>query len=188
MSTNKKNAICINGTREQKAFTDYVSQCRSDNDTARSTNFFSESVTTIQSQFENLRAQFDDLIHTGDSISSIMNLTGNTATHADSKITSLTKRKEVLLQTLKEKRRIADSADKSFLEDIMHKTPGKKELAPSLQDATLLLFWSGWITMVLTLTAVRWFSPGGTWQAGAITFILMVLVTGALYSLLIRIA
>jgi hypothetical protein len=187
MSTNKKNAICVNGTREFKAFNDYISKCRSDDDTARSTNFFSSSAGLIQVQFQILRAQLDDLIHTGDSISSIMNLTGNTTKQADSKIISLSKKKEVLLQTLKEKRRIADSADKSFLEDIMHHKP-KTELAPSLQDATLLLFWSGWITMVLTLSAVRWFSPGGTWQAGGVTLLLLLLVTVALYSLLIHIA
>jgi hypothetical protein len=187
MSTNQKNAICLTGTQESTSFNKYISQCRSSDDTARSTNFFSESAAVIQGQFQALRAQTDDLIRTGDSINSMMNLTGNTVKNADSRIMSLTKKKETLLQTIKDKRRIIDSADKSFLEDIMHHKP-KAEFAPSLQDATLLLFWSGWIVMVFTITAIRWFSPGGTFQAGATTFLLMALVTFALYSLLVQVA
>jgi hypothetical protein len=98
------------------------------------------------------------------------------------------KRKEQeVIRKAAEKRRIADSADKSFIEDIMHKTP-RKELAPSIQDGVLLLFWFGWLTMMVTLVVIRWFSPGGTWKAGMFTLLLLTILTVCVYGLLLRIA
>ena len=69
----------------------------------------------------------------------------------------------------------------------MHKTP-RKELAPSIQDGVLLLFWFGWLTMMITLVVIRWLSPGGTWKAGLFTLLLLTILTICVYGLLLRIA
>jgi len=187
MTTNPTNAICVPGTDIPNAFNTYIKSCRSNEDSARASNFFSESISTIQDQFHLLRAQFDDLIKTGDAVDTMANLTGNSSGGVSSRIENLQQKHKTLQDSIEEKRRIANSADRSFLEDIMHKQP-HRELAPSIQDGALLIFWFGWLVMVLTLVAIRWFSPGGTWQAGMITLLLLTLLTVCVYGLLIRIA
>jgi len=187
MDTDKQDASCLSGTNETTTFNNYIKKCRTINDTRRSTNFFSESKESIKDTFKTLRAQFDDLLMTGDSVDTMLNLTGSTNGTIEKQIGELTKKKESVLQEIKHYRNISDSADKSFLEDIYNGTP-QKELAPSLQDATLLLFWFGWLIFIITLTSVRWFSPSGTWKSGLFTFFLLVLVTLCMYSLLVQIA
>ena len=64
----------------------------------------------------------------------------------------------------------------------------KKPFIPNLQDLTLLVFWFGWLFMIVTIVAVRWFSPGGGWKAGSFTMGLMLLVTMCVYALIVQIA
>jgi len=123
----------------------------------------------------------------GDAIMTVSNLSGNSLEGVDSRITDLQNKKKELQKTIDTHRRQTNSTDKTFLEDVMNGTP-QKQTAPTLQDATLLLFWFGWIVIVITLISVRWFSPGGSWQAGLITLLLLVLVSACLYSLLVQIA
>lgn len=118
---------------------------------------------------------------------SIANLTGNSLEAVDKRIRDLQNEKKSLQEERDTYQRHSKSSDKSFLEDVMNGTP-QAQTAPSLQDATLLLFWFGWIVIVFTLTAVRWFSPGGSWMAGLFTLFLLILVTACLYSLLVQIA
>jgi hypothetical protein len=187
LATDTKDAMCLSGTSQTATFNDYITKCRSTNDTRMSTNFFSEAKENIKSTFESLRAQFDDLIMTGDSIDTMANLTGTTTGAVDNQILELRQKKENLLKEIKHYKRISDSANKTFLEDIYNGTP-QKELAPSLQDVAMLLFWFSWIVMIFTLTAVRWFSPGGTWRAGLFTLLLLLLVSVCVYALLVRVA
>jgi len=78
-------------------------------------------------------------------------------------------------------------ADRTFLEDVMNGAP-QQQTAPTLQDITLLLFWFGWLTLMILLVYVRWASPGGGWKSGVFTLALMVFVTICVYALLIRVA
>ena len=178
---------CVPGTDIPNNFQTYMDVCRSDGVKNLATNFFDKSTRTIQEQFATLRAQYTDLIATGDSVNTLLNLTGNSGTEIKGRINTLTTQKNELLQSINEKRRIADSADKSFIEDIMHKTP-RKEFIPSIQDGVLFLFWFGWLTMMITLVIIRSFSPGGTWKAGMFTFLLLTILTICVYGLLLRIA
>ena len=178
---------CVTGTDIPNNFQTYMDVCRSKDVKDVSSNFFEQSTRTIQEQFITVRAQSLDLITTGDSVDAVMNLSGNSGSEVKKRIDTLGKQNRELLQSIDEKRRIADSADKSFIEDIMHKTP-RKELAPSIQDGVLLLFWFGWVTMMVTLVVIRWFSPGGTWKAGLFTFLLLTILTICVYGLLLRIA
>jgi len=187
LAVDTKDAMCLTGTSETTTFNNYIAKCRTSNDTAMSMNFFSEAKAKLKDTFTTLRAQFDDLLMTGDSVNTLANLTGTTTGAVDNQILDLKSKKTKLLNEIKHYRRLSDSADKSFLEDIYNGTP-QKELIPSLQDIAMLLFWFGWSIMVFTLTAVRWFSPGGTWQAGLFTLLLLILVTVCVYALLIRIA
>jgi hypothetical protein len=178
-------AICT--VPDKTSFTEYMARCRTTADESRATNFFIESKVKFKNIFNDFRAQYDDLIITGDQFSTLAGLSGATTGKANDQLNALSKKETMLLAELKSYRRISDSADKSFLEEIMHGRP-QKELAPSLQDAVLLLFWFSWLVMSITLVAVRWGSPGGGWRAGSFTLLLMLLVTLFLFALLNQIA
>jgi hypothetical protein len=179
------SAICT--TPGTTSFTAYMASCRTPNDLSMANNFFSESKAKFTNIFSDFKAQYSDLITTGNNVNTLANLSGATVGGANTQLNSLSKKKTELLAEIKSYRRMSDSADKSFLEDIMHGTP-QKELAPSLQDAVLLLFWFSWILISLTLVLVRWGSPGGGWRAGSFTLLLLFLVTLFLYALLNQVA
>jgi len=185
--TDQRDASCLGGTNETNAFQSYLGKCRTNADTTRATNFFNESLQSIQDTFQKLRAQGDDLIILGDSMAAITNLSGNSINGVNNRIKDLQNQVKELQTTKNKYLQHSKSADKSFLEEVMNGTP-QAQTAPSLQDATLLLFWFGWIVMIFTLTAVRWFSPGGSWKAGIFTLFLLILVTACLYALLVQIA
>ena len=187
MATNQKNATCLPNTTQTKAFQTYVTQCRTASDTARATNFFSNSIQDYKSVFQSLRAQFDDLIVLGDSVNTLTNAAGQTVTDVDSQLTELQKKKDSLLATIQSLRRKSEAVDKSFLEDIMHGTP-QEEVAPSLQDAVLGLFWFGWTVMIATLVGIRWMSPGGNYKAGLFTFAVLFLITICVYAIIQKVA
>lgn len=182
---NTGSAICLVGTSETTSFNNYVNSCRTQADTQRANNFFSESVAKYKESFDHFRAQYDDLIVTGDSINSLMGLTGATADGVNRQIDALTKKKDLVKAEIEELRRRGESADKSFLEDIMHAQP-KKEAAPSLQDAVLLLFWFGWAVLMATLIAVQFLTNG--WRSGLFSSAIIALVTLCLFALLRQLA
>jgi len=186
-NTDNRDASCLGGTTETKAFETYLGKCRTNADTTRATNFFSQSLQSIKDTFQSLRAQGDDLVIMGDSIMAVANLSGNSVDAVDSRIAGLQREKKELQEERDTHLRHSKTSDKGFLEEVMNGTP-QPQTAPTLQDATLLLFWFGWIVIVFTLTAVRWFSPGGSWKAGVLTLLLLILVTACLHSLLVQIA
>jgi hypothetical protein len=186
--TDARNAKCLVGTNESRTFQQYVADCRTSQDNVRATNFFSESTQKYKEAFDSLRAQFDDLIITGDSMNSLVGLAGATTDGANRQLDTLTKRKDQLLSEINHYRLQGGAADKSFLEDVMHDRAPKNEVAPSLQDVTLLLFWFGWLVMVFTLVAVRYLSPDGNWRSAAFTLVIMLLVTVCMYAILKQVA
>lgn len=186
--TDARNAKCLVGTSESRTFQQYVTDCRTSQDRTRATNFFSESIQKYKDAFESLRAQFDDLIITGDSMNSLVSLSGATTDGVNKQIDTLTKRKDQLLSEINQYRMAGGAADKSFLEEIMHDRAPKKEVAPSLQDVTLLLFWFGWVVMGVTLVAVRFMSPDGNWKSAAFSLVILLLVTVCLYAILKQVA
>jgi secreted trypsin-like serine protease len=187
MAVKQTNASCLPNTSQTNTFRQYITQCRTASDTARATNFFSNSIQSYKDTFQSLRAQFDDLIVLGNSVNTLTNATGQTATGVDTQITEHQKKKDKLLADIQSLRRQSEASDKSFLEDVMHGTP-QEEIAPSLQDAVLLLFWFGWAIMALTLVGIRWMSPGGTYKAGLFTFAVLFLITVCIYAILQKVA
>lgn len=183
MVANQKNATCLPNTTQTTAFQTYVSQCRSAQDTARAMNFFSNAIQEYKGTFQSLRAQFDDLILLGDKVNILTNATGQTVNGVDGQIGDLQKKKDTILAEIQSLRRSSDAADKTFLEDVMHGTP-KEEVAPSMQDAVLLLFWFGWTVMIATLVGIRWMSPGGNYKAGLFTFAVLFLITICIYAII----
>lgn len=187
-ATENRNAKCLTGTSDTLTFQNYIQTCRTASDTRRATNFFSDSIQTYKDTFANLRAQYDDLSMTGDSMNSLMSLTGTSVQDADKQIDTLTKRKDMLLAEITEYRRIGGAADRSFLEDVMQGRYPQKEVAPSLQDVSLLLFWFGWVLLSVVLLFVRIYSPGGNWRSGLFVFTLLLLVTVCIYAILKQVA
>lgn len=187
MATNQRNATCLPNTVQTRAFQTYVSQCRTASDTTRSNNFFSNAIQEYKGTFQSLRGQFDDLILLGDKVNTLTNATGQTVDGVDDQIGDLQKKKDRTLSEIQTVRRSSDASDKSFLEDVMHGT-SKEEVAPSMQDAVLLLFWFGWTVLMFTLVGIRWMSPGGNYKAGLFTFVVLFLITICMYALIQKVA
>jgi hypothetical protein len=186
-SVNTAQAKCLTGTAETKNFQEYVNLCRTTDDTRRANNLFAPAIADFTGAFEKMRAEFDDLIIIGDGTTVMANLAGNTTGQVDDQLSGFQKRKDMLLAELKAVRNQVQGIDKGFLDTIMQGTP-EKELAPTLQDWSLLLFSFAWMLMVLTLTAIRYMSPGGGWKPAAFTFALLLLVTLCLYGILQQVA
>ena len=181
------DATCLVNSSETSNFNQYVAKCRQSIDTSRANNFFSQSISQFKDIFQQLRSQYDNLIVSGDSQNTMATLSGNTMDGVNKQLRSLKKEKDELLYKVKKEQNQAQSADRMFLDDIMH---GKEQeqVYPSLQDFSLGLFFFGWIVMCFVLMYIRGTSPGGGVMAVLMTFMLLVVISGALYSLLSYIA
>jgi hypothetical protein len=133
--------------------------------------------------FETLRGQTTDLLQTGDKVSILADTGANTTAAANERVNALSRSRDLLRAEKQKYRRQAETADKAFLEDVMHGNP-KGSPAMTLQDATLLLFFFSWLLMIVVLVAVRWGSPGGSFGSAALTLLLLLFVTIVLYGLI----
>jgi gas vesicle protein len=183
MATNQANAICLTNTQETQNFTTYMNTCRTLDDTSRANNFFTTSIVNFKEIFQNLRAQYENILIAGDAQNSLMSLSGNSASGVQKQLTQLQSRKEKLKEEIQSHQSRAEASDRAFLDDIMHGTP-KKELMPTLQDVSLGIFVFGWVVMSIVLVAVRWGAPDGNWRSAAFTFILLFFTSICVYSLL----
>jgi hypothetical protein len=122
-NTDNRNSSCLGGTNETKAFQNYLGTCRTNADTTRATNFFSQSLQSIKDTFQSLRAQGDDLIIMGDSIMAVANLSGNSVDAVDTRIGGLQREKKELQEERDTYQRHSKTSDKGFLEEVMNGTP-----------------------------------------------------------------
>jgi hypothetical protein len=180
-------AKCLPNTSETLNFNTYLSSCRTPEDIARANNLFTPSINEFKDTFAQLRAEFDNLIIAGDNMTVMANLAGSSSSEVNNQLDALSKKKAMLMSEIKATRSQSEAMDKSFMDTIMHGNP-EEELAPSLQDGSLLLFWFSWLIITITLVMVRWGSPQGTWKAGLFTFCIMTLVTLCLYALMREVA
>jgi len=185
-NTNTTNAQCLQSSSLVQSFTEYITQCRTSSDTTMAKHMFPDA-EAFKSVFQNFRSQFDDMIHTGDAMSALANLSGATVSGADQQIQQLDEKKSSIRSEIAKYRRISESADRSFMDTIVEGQP-QEQLAPTLQDITLLVFWFGWLVMTVLLVWVRWASPGGGWQSGLFTLTLLLVATLCVYALLVNIA
>lgn len=185
MQTNQRDAICLSGTEDSSKFQSYVQRCRTTDDTRVALNFLSASLDKYKRIFQSYRDQFNNLMLTADSFATSTG--AQTASTLNAQKQSLMKRRDTLKQQTQYYRRLADSAEKNFLEDIYRGTPQKEEI-PSLQDVALFTFWLGWLIMGIALVAVRWLSPGGTFMSAVFALLLLALTTVCVYALLKQVA
>jgi hypothetical protein len=187
LDKNQGDSICLANTTQTADFGAYINTCRKALDTSRVNNFFSKTSSEFKGLFQQLRAQYDNLIVMGDSQNSLASLSGNNQQGVSDQIKSLTKKKEELTYEVKKLQSQAQSSDKMFLDDIMHRQE-KQEVFPSIQDFALGLFVFGWIMMSFVLIYVRGTSPGGGILPGFITFLLLLIVSMCLYGILSYVA
>lgn len=174
-----KNSKCLSTSSETSQFKTYIDQCKTPSDTAVATTFLSGTIDKYKGLFSTRRAQYDDLIITGNNLAALNGSTGD----MDSQINKLSKQKAELQHQIEVNRSESSAYDQTFLEDIYNGTPDKK-LAPTLQDVSLLLFWFGWLVMSVVLIYVRTMSPGGTFQSGLFVFVLLLLVTLCVFAII----
>ena len=186
MATNTTDAQCLKSSSLGQSFDRYITSCRTNADTVMAKNMFPDAAV-FKNNFQKLRAQFDDMLTTGDSMNALANLSGATVSGADQQIKQLQDKKDGVQREIGKYRRISESADRTFMDDVMNGAP-QEELAPTLQDIALLLFWFGWLTMAIIIVLVRWMSPGGGWRSGIFTLALILLVTLCVYALVVQVA
>jgi hypothetical protein len=184
LQTDQGSAKCLPNSAETAQFRQYIDSCRTQQDTRIAGTFLSGTIEQYIALFDSYRSQYTDLMISADGLNSS---TTNVGALDDSKNT-LHKQKEKLKAEIKYNRRVSNSADKTFLEDIYNKTPPKKTLIPNLDDIVLLLFWFSWLVMSIVLVAVRWTSPGGGWMAGLFTGVILLLVTVCVFALIAQLA
>jgi hypothetical protein len=183
-----ENATCLNGQNVgNMTFETYVNTCLKDGDRTKLNTLFNEFGDKIGLTYNAAWREFSALMATYDGINTFKTNTNSTTTDADATLVTLNKKKEELKEELKRYRSEAEAKNQSFLDSILQGTP-KETLTPTLQDATLLLFWFGWILLGVTLIFVRWFSPGGGWKSGLFATLLLLLVTLCLYAVLQKVA
>jgi hypothetical protein len=185
--TSTLQAQCLPNTSQTQTFNSYIANCRTNSDRTRANNLFSPAISQFKDTFAQLRSQFDELIITGDNAAVVGNLTGSSVAEVNNQISELTKKKDMVMAEIHSLRTQVEASDRSFLDKVMN-GPSEKELAPSLQDVSLLLFFFGWLIILITIVMVRWLSPGGGWRAGLFTFVLMILVTVCVYAILKQVA
>jgi hypothetical protein len=185
MPTNERDATCLGGTEDSSRFQSYVSRCRTTDDTRVAMNFLTQTLEKYKAVFQNYRDQFNNLMISADALAS--NTNAQTRQQLEDQKNALFKRRDTLKQEISNYRRISDSAEKAFLEDIYHGTPQKEE-SPTLQDVALFSFWLGWLVMGLVLVAVRWGSPGGNFMSAVFALLILALTTVCVYALLKQVA
>lgn len=182
LDTDRENAKCLSNSQETAQFQEYIKSCRTTNDNRLASTFLAGIIERYVSFFEQYSSQYTDLMISADGLST---LTGNTNAIND-QVNNLQSQKEKINKKIEHYRRISNSADKSFIEDIYNGSP-QKELAPSLQDVALIVFWFGWLIMSIVLVAVRTASGGG-WRAGLFTAVLLLLVSVCVFAILAQVA
>jgi hypothetical protein len=187
--TAQENAKCLGDVSiGDQTFGQFVNTClQSNNNNTRLNTIFKSLESQFIDAWVQSRAEFGNLMNTYKGINTFKQNTNSTTTDADATITTLTKKKEDLSEELKRYKSEADAKNQSFLDSILQGTP-KETLSPTLQDATLLLFWFGWILLGVALIFVRWMSPGGGWKSGLFATLLLLLVTLCLYAVLQQVA
>jgi hypothetical protein len=180
------NAVCLKGAQlGSLTFPQYVQQCLKGNDLASVETNFSYLESKFIDSYEKLKAQYDDLIITNNNVKNLSQRSGIDTVNQS--IQSLTKKKNQLEEELKRYKSEAEAKNQSFLDSILQGRP-QETLAPTLQDATLMLFWFGWILLGATLIFVRWLSPGGTWRSALFATVLLLLATLSIYAVLQKVA
>jgi hypothetical protein len=189
MASNE-NAVCLNpNTTElgKLTFPGYVAKCLKGDDATRLNTIFNSLEGNFIQAYSESREQFGNLINTYNGVRDLKTKTNSSTQDADATLNTLEKKKKNLEEELKRYTSEAEAKNQSFLDSILQGTP-KETLTPTLQDATLLIFWFGWVLLAVTLVAVRWLSPGGGWRAGLFAAILILLVTLCLYAVLQKVA
>ena len=181
----ERNAMCLTGTSQSNTFQEYLTACRTNDDSSRANNFFTDVNNNFKSTFESLKAEYDNLITMGNGTNDLATLSGTTITQTDGRLSAFTKKKDLLLAEIKAVKAQGEAADRSFMNEIVNGNPQGSSV-PSLQDISLLLFWFAWIVMVVVLLGVR-FSSGGI-KGLLVTFVVLFLVTIAMYALLLQLA
>lgn len=187
-ATSDTNSICLtNAQLGSNTFPQYVQTCLKDGDLARVNTIFKSLESQFIDAWRESRAEFGNLLNTYIGINTFKKNTNSSTEDANATLTTLTKKKDQLEEELKRYKSEAEAKNQSFLDSILQGTP-KETLTPTLQDATLMLFWFGFILLGVTLIFVRWFSPGGNWKSGLFASILLILITLCIYAVLQQVA
>jgi hypothetical protein len=179
MAAGPTNAKCVNPD-EQAKFRSFLDTCIPQ---LPGGQVFQNAYDRYVGLFETLRGQATDLLQTGDRISVFADTGASTTAAANERLNALTRSRDTLRAEKNKFRRQAETADKAFLEDIMHGNP-KGSPAMTLQDATLLLFFFSWLVMTIVLVSVRYGSPGGSLTSAGLTVLLLLFATSVMYGLI----
>lgn len=186
------DAQCTGAGAYKTGFDSYIQSCLNTGDITALKNLFdglnldssdkrSERDTTNK---EILDGAYDEAITLGNTLN---DSTGNNAI-SEAQLKKLQDEKSRLTKELRDLTQEAQSADRTFLDTLIEKEEPKYETFPSLQDASLAIFWIGWLVVGIVLVLGKFKGPEGSFRTGLIVFMLFVLVTVLVYGLLKKVA
>lgn len=190
--TGQSDAQCTGAGAYKTGFDGYVQSCITTGDITALKNLFNGlNLQTSDKRNQNdttnkevLDSAYTEAIALGDRLNDIAgNTTGN-----DAQMKKLQEEKERLSRELRNLTQEAQSADRTFLDTLIEKDEPKYETFPSLQDASLAIFWIGWLVVGIVLVLGKFLGPEGSVRTGMIVFMLFILVSVLVYGLLKKVA
>lgn len=188
----QSNAQCTGAGTFKTGFDGYIASCVQSGDINALKNLFNGlNLQTSDRRNSNdttnkevLDASYTEAIALGDRLNDMV---GNT-TGTDAQMKRLRDEKERLAKELRDLTQEAQSADRTFLDTLIEKDEPKYETFPSLQDASLAIFWIGWLVVGIVLVLGKFRGVDGSTRTGMIVFMLFILVTILVYGLLKKVA
>ncbi len=137
----------------------------------------------LRAEIVQLRNSYTDNISKGDKLNDANNALSAANQNATKQMDALVTQENVLKAEIASKKQKLNALNKGFLENIYGGNP-EAGAVPTIQDLALLIFWLGWLSLIITVFTVRILSPGADWKMGALLFALILFATVLVYALL----
>lgn len=186
------NAQCTGAGTFKTGFDGYINNCLKTQDIQSLKNLF-DGLNLYSSDKRNeldltnkeiLDNSYTEAIKLGDTLYDI----GYGKAGSSSQRQLLVKEKQELAATFQTLNQQAQSADRTFLDTLIEKEQPQYETFPSLQDASLAIFWIGWLIMGVVLVLGKFIGIDGSTRTGVIVFVLYILVSVLVYGILKKVA
>jgi hypothetical protein len=137
----------------------------------------------LRAEIVQLRNSYTDNITKGDKLNDANNALSAANQNATKQMDALVTQENALQAEIASKKQKLNALNKGFLENIYGGNPEAGPV-PTIQDLSLLIFWLGWLSLIITVFTVRILSPGADWKMGALLFALILFATVLVYALL----
>jgi FtsZ-binding cell division protein ZapB len=140
-------------------------------------------VAQLRSDIQAARGVYTDTVTNGDKLYDTSSTLSAANQNASQQMDALANQENALKAELAATKQKVSALDKDFLENIYGGNP-EAGAVPTIQDFALLIFWLGWLSLIVTIFTVRILSPGSNWKNGLLLFSLLLFATVLVYAVL----